>query len=142
MLGLHEAMAYCENLAVGILTLLASALALYVGMPLVALLLCFTLLVAQAAYKIMCEGRGYEMLLVCSILFAVGISGAMFSAAALLTLLLAASVYDCCCHRRLRLSNDGIFARGARADAESSRDIGMGGCIPSSRLMGMNSSGH
>ena len=139
MIGLHEAMSYCENLTVGMLTLLAGALSLYVGMPVVAVLLCGTLLVAQAVYKLMKENRGTEMLLVCAVLFTVGFSGAMFGSGLLFTVLMAASVYDCFCHRRLKLSPDGVFNHGAAIEAEASRDIGMGGRIPSARFM---SAGH
>jgi len=142
MIGLHEAMSYCENLVVGLLTLLAGVLALYLGIPVVALLLCGTLLTAQCIYKLLKEQRGYEMLVVCSLLMAIGVSGATYGCAFLLVVLMAASVYDCYCHRRLRLTSDGVFTNRSMIDAEASRDIGMGGCVPRSDCRFFNSSGH
>ena len=142
MVGIHEAMAYCENFSLGVLTFLAGVLAIYVDMPLVAVILCGFLLMAQTVYKLMTEGKGWELLLACAVIMALGISGVHFFAALMMTLMQLASVYDCWCHRRLHLSKDGVFANGARMEAEASRDIGLGGCVPSNGFATLGSSGH
>lgn len=142
MLSFHEAIAYCENITIGTLTLVAAVLAIWQGLPIVAFILCGTLLISQCIYKLVVDKHGMETLLACVVLILIGLGGAVYGSAIMMAILQLASVYDCWCHRKLHLTKDGIFTRRASIDAEASRDIGMGGCVPTANLFTANTSFH